>query len=339
MAHAGRWGTAAAILLLAGGVLLAALVAMRQPLWGGDYAAIWGLKARAIARSGTIGAVFRVDPDGEFSHPEYPPFWSLLLAVASLPAGRYDDLAVTPIWPLLCLSAGLSAVRLTRAAPPFRWLSGACVALLPYWRTYPGYAEGLLVVLLLAAASEAERLETEPFAAWRLATLLTLAAWTKQEGVWAALVFVLLLFGARRPRVAWLILLSVLLFAVAPWGLAVALSPVTPRRDFALAAFSLPNLSAAAHVLAGRVLPNAAWAAGGTALLALAPGTRRRRRALLAGALLYAAGLLLAFSFAHDPAWLMRWSWDRLLFVPLALLAPLLVEAAGEGLAAAEPVA
>ena len=80
---ASRLLVAAAALLLVFGVSTAAVVAMREPFALNDYTAIWGLKARALYRSGSVAALFRVDPDGAFSHPEYPPLWPLLLTVAT----------------------------------------------------------------------------------------------------------------------------------------------------------------------------------------------------------------------------------------------------------------
>ena len=83
---------ALALLLLAAGFASASFLAIRQPLSLGDYLAVWGLKARAIHFSGELSSVFRVDPAGEFSHPEYPPLWPLLLAGAARLLGRYDEL-------------------------------------------------------------------------------------------------------------------------------------------------------------------------------------------------------------------------------------------------------
>ena len=69
-----------AALLLAAGFASATLLAVRQPLSLGDYLAVWGLKARALHATGDLASAFRVDPTGEFSHPEYPLLWPALLA-------------------------------------------------------------------------------------------------------------------------------------------------------------------------------------------------------------------------------------------------------------------
>jgi hypothetical protein len=332
---ASRLLVAAAALLLAFGVCTAAVFAMREPFALNDYAAIWGLKARALYRTGSVASLFRVDPDGAFSHPEYPPLWPLVLAAASGAARRYDDLLVTPLWPALVLAASLLAVRAARSqgvAWPFALLGGAAVSLLPYWRRYPGYAEGLLIVLLLAAAGEAARAGEDSGALARLSIFLTLAAWTKPEGLVAALTAAAVFAVVRRGRAALVVCLSAVLFAALPWALAVrGLDPGNSRTDFSLGAFSASNLVAALSTLVFEAAPAAGLALAGAGLLLLSSKTLRRRRALLAWAAVYSAALLGSFAFSRfDPAWHLRWSWDRILVVPIAVLIPALAEALEE---------
>ncbi|MEO8587653.1 MAG: hypothetical protein ABI584_15915 [Acidobacteriota bacterium] len=326
---------AAAALLLVFGVWTAAVVSMREPFALNDYTAIWGLKARALYRSGSIAALFRVDPDGAFSHPEYPPLWPLLLTVATRARLPFDDLVATPLWPLLALATSLLAVRAARSwrvAWPFALLAGAAVSLLPYWRRYPGYAEGLLLVLILAAAGEAERAGEDAGATLRLSVFLTLAAWTKPEGIVAALGAAAVLAGGRRARAALVVALSALLLAALPWALVVRrLAPKAPPTDFAFSAFSPAKLVTALSALATEAAPAAGFVLAGIGLLALAPETLRRRRALLAWAAITSGALLGSFAFSRlDPAWHVRWSWDRILVVPLAVLIPVLAEALAE---------
>jgi hypothetical protein len=326
---------AAAALLLAFGVFTAAVVAMREPFALNDYTAIWGLKARALHRSGSVSALFRVDPEGAFSHPEYPPLWPVLLTVATRARLPYDDLVATPLWPLLALAASLLAVRAARAlrvAWPFALLAGAAVSLLPYWRRYPGYAEGLLLVFVLAAAGEAERAGEDAEAATRLSIFLTLAAWTKPEGLIAALVAAAILVFAKRGRAALLVCFSAVLLAAVPWALVVRrFDPGLPRTAFAFAAFSPAKLGVVLSTLVFEASPVAGLVLAGAGLFALAPETLRRRRAVLAWAAVYSGAILGSFSFTRlDPAWHVRWSWDRILVVPLAVLIPALAEALAE---------
>ena len=321
-----------ALALVLCGVLTAALFAVREPFGTNDYTAIWGLKAKALFRSGTLESFFRVDPDGTFSHPEYPPLWPITLALASAAAHRWDDLAVTPLWPALVLMASVFAVRSARAAGPFALFAGAAVSLLPYWRRYPGYAEGLLAVFVLAALAQTRGFDEEPGADVRLAIFLTLAAWTKPEGIVAALAAAVLLALSRRTRAALLVSLSAVLFAALPWALVVSrYAPTRPPTDFSFSAFSFANLPGALGAFASEAAPYAGWAAAAALLLAMAPATRRVRRAVLAWCILYSTALAGSFAFTRlDPAWHVRWSWDRLAFIPVAVLLPVLAEALAE---------
>jgi hypothetical protein len=332
---ASRFVGAAALLLLVLGVFTAGVAAMREPFALNDYAAIWGLKARALHRSGSLASLFRVDPGGAFSHPEYPPLWPLLLTVATRARLPYDDLVATPLWPLLALAASLLAVRAARStgvADPLALLAGATVSLLPYWRRYPGYAEGLLLVFVLAAAGEVERAGKDAGATARLSIFLTLAAWTKPEGLVAALVAAAVLAFARRGRAALLVCLSAVLFAALPWALVVRrLAPQPLPTAFSLSAFSFGKAVTAVAALASEAAPAAGLALATAGLLLLAPGTLRRRRALLVWAAIYATALFGSLAFSRfDPAWHVRWSWDRLLVVPIAAVIPALAEALEE---------
>ncbi len=326
--------TALVALAAAWGVFLAGLVALRQPLGATDYVAIWGLKARAISRTGELAALFRIDPAGAFSHPEYPPLWPILLALDSwVVAGRYDDLAAGLLWPLLALGAALLAARATSGPPWARGAAAAAVALLPYWRAWPGYAEGLLAVVLLAALGELPRLANSRGAPIRLALFLVLACWTKQEGAVAAALFAAGLVLAGRRREGALVAVSSVLFGIGPWLIYLAArGPGIARADFALPAFAPGKVASAVEAL-GRIalLPNIGWILGGAALLAVAPGVRSRRKGVLLGVAAFGALLLAAFAFTKlDPFWLVIWTWDRLAFLLVVVLVPLLSECVAE---------
>jgi hypothetical protein len=326
--------TALFALAAAWGVFLAGVSAVRQPLGPGDYVAIWGLKARALARSGEFVSLFRVDPAGAFSHPEYPPLWPALLASGSrLVAGRYDDLAAGLLWPILTLGAALLAARATVGPPWAKGAAAAAVALLPYWRLWPGYAEGLLAVLLLAAAGELPRIGQARMALVRLAFFLVLACWTKQEGALAAALFAAGLFLGRKRRAGALVALSCLLFSLGPWLLFLAArGPGIARADYALSAFSPAKLAVATEaVVRLALLPNLGWILCGAVLVATAPAALRRRRGFLLGAAAFAALLLAPFALTKlDPFWLVVWTWDRLAFLLVILLVPFLAECAAE---------
>ena len=326
--------------LLALGFASATFLAVRQPLSLGDYLAVWGLKARAIHATGELSAVFRVDPAGEFSHPEYPPLWPLLLAGTARIVGRYDELLLALLRPvLLALAAALTFAR-TRAPTPWRLLGAAALTFLPYFQTaaYVGYAEALLLVLVLAALLLLEGPVATPFTTAVAGLLLALAALTKQEGLVVLIVATGLLVAARRWRDAAIAGGLGLSLGVLPWSLYRASHGVTGLADFSPAAFDptkpLQALSALADVAAPGAL---AWLLGAALLLALAPAARRSRRALAAGAAALAALLLASFAFARvDVAWLVTWTWDRLALLPVAALLPVLAEAAAEPFEARE---
>ena len=332
---------AAALLLLAAGFASASFLALRQPLSLGDYLAVWGLKARAIHFSGELSSVFRVDPAGEFSHPEYPPLWPLLLAGAAKLLGRYDELLLALLRPaLLALAAALTFAR-TRAPLPARLLAAAALVLLPYFQTaaYAGYAEALLLVLVLAALLLLESARPTPFTPWAAGLLLALAALTKQEGTIVLLVAAALLFYAGRRRDAAVAGGLGLLLGVVPWTLYRAAHGVSSLSDFAPRTFGLGKpIRAVAAFGEVALLPALPWLAGAAIVLALAPGTCRARRPVLAGAAAYVALLVAAFAFARvDVAWLVTWTWDRLALLPVAALLPVFAEAAAEPFREASP--
>ncbi|MBP7677255.1 MAG: hypothetical protein KBB14_13120 [Thermoanaerobaculia bacterium] len=325
---------AAALLLLAAGFASATFLALRQPLSLGDYLAIRGLKARALHASGDLASLFRVDPAGDFSHPEYPPLWPVLLAGAARLLGRYDELLLALLRPaLLALAAALTFAR-TRAPLPARLLAAAALVLLPYFQTaaYVGYAETLLLVLVLAALLLLESARPTPFTPWAAGLLLALAALTKQEGTVVLVVATARLLHARRRRDAAVAGGLGLLLGVVPWALFRAAHGVSSLADFTPGAFAIGKpfraVAAFGEVALLSVLP---WLAGAAIVLALAPATRRARRPLLAGAAAYVALLLAAFAFARvDVGWLVSWTWDRLALLPVAALLPALAEAAAE---------
>lgn len=332
---------AAALLLLAVGFASATFLAVRQPLSLGDYLAIWGLKARALHVSGDLASLFRVDPEGAFSHPEYPPLWPVLLAGASKLFGRYDELLLALFRPaLLALAAALTFAR-TRAPLPARLFAAAALVLLPYFQTaaYAGYAEALLLVLVLAALLLLESAHPTPFTPWAAGLLLALAALTKQEGTVVLVVATALLLGAARRRDAAVVASLGFLLGVVPWALYRSAHGVSSLADFAPGAFGLGKpfqaVAAFGEVALLSALP---WLAGAAIVLALAPSTRRARRPLLAGAAAYVALLLAAFAFARvDVGWLVTWTWDRLALLPVAALLPALAEAVAEPFQEAAP--
>lgn len=329
-------------LLLGAGLALASFAALRQPLSLGDYHSIWGLKARALYRSGELASILRVDPSGEFSHPGYPLLWPLLLSGMARALGRYDELLLALLRPLLLAAAAAFAYRATRAPRPFRLGAAAGLVLLPYFQSpaYAGYAEGLLLVFVLAALGELPRLDEGLAPRLRLGLFLALAAATKNEGALLAAVAGLLLLAAKRGRAGSWALGAPLLLAVGPWALwQAAHGAPHALADHAISAFDPARAARAAAVLLEvGIAPNAGWIAGVALVLALSPAVARRRRGVLAAAALYSGALLASFAFSvPEPAWLVTWTWDRLALVPVALLLPVLAECGAAACAGGSP--
>lgn len=325
---------AAAALLLALGFASATFLAVRQPLSLGDYLAVWGLKARALHASGELSAVFRVDPAGDFSHPEYPPLWPLVLAGTAKLLGRYDELLLTLLRPLLLAAAAALTYARTRAPLPWRLLAAAALTLLPNFQTatYTGYAEALLLVFVLAALFLLESPSPTPFTPAAAGVLLALASLTKQEGVLVLLVVTGFLAAARRPRDAAIAGGLGIGLGVLPWSLYRAAHGVSGLADFGLDAFRPAQpLRALAALGEVALLPALPWILGSALLFALAPGVWRDRRTLCLGAGAFSGLILASFAFARpDVEWLVAWTWDRLALLPVAALLPALLEAAAE---------
>lgn len=320
------------VLALAG-VASCALVALGRSDWGNDYVGIWGLKAQAIERSGRLDAVFAVDRPGDFSHPEYPLLWPVVLAVLRGLAGDGRDLVAPLLFPILCGIASLLAFRATRAGLAARALAAATVALLPFYRVahLSGYAEGLLVVWLLAAVGEIDALERSAWSRVRLAAFLSAAAATKQEGLLAAAAAIGVLLVAGRLRAGVTAAAGVGLLSVAPWQVLRALHP-SPHRDFALGALDPGNLAVALGVVFTEgVLPNAALFLCAAGVLAAAPAVVRRRAGVLLAVGLFVAAILAGFLFTlHPPRYHVAYSFARWGFVATACLVPLVAEAVDE---------
>lgn len=329
-----RLATAALLTLIVLGVLQVALVSARFPWSGGDFVSSWGLRARAIYRSGDLSSIVRVDPDNLFAHPEYPLAWPLLLVAISRLSGSFDPLHFSFLWPLLCLSSSVLAKRATRAPALYGWLAGAAVALLPYYRTalYCGYAEPLLAVLVLGAISEVDVAELDRLALFRVALLLTFAAATKQEGFLLAMIVCVVLTLERKSRAAAIIAGCVLFYQLCWTLFVISLGPKRFSKDFSLSSFRPSNIvSSASFVWKAVMLPNAAWIVGIMVLVAMAPKTRSRRRGRFTVIGLYLPAVFGSMAFTHvDPVWYLGWAWDRLLLVPIVLLVPVLAECVAE---------
>ena len=312
-------------LLVLLGVAFYAVQALTEPMWSNDFIAIWGLKAKSIALTGSLPDGLRRGPD--FAHPEYPLGLPFLYAGVALLTGGWDDHALALLFPLVqaaTLAAAAGWLR-RRGAPPAGILLAAAI-LANFGPLYSAFLTGLAEVplafgLLLFGTALADALEpAAPGALRRLALAAAILAATKNEGLYlaAAGCLVGLVFGGGRRRLR-------IAAAALPTALLVHIFHLIwrgrlPLRDFDLGLFSLDRLTEALST-AARIWGPAGWAGAALVAALVVLGARRAESdGLLALLSLTAAAYLLLPAFAvRGPAWLVQTTLGRL----TAALAPL----------------
>ncbi|MEM6796237.1 MAG: hypothetical protein AAF725_19865 [Acidobacteriota bacterium] len=318
------------------GVGAAASVAAFTSAWltpglGWDGLAIWGLKAKTLADTGTLSLAAMQHPSALPSHPEYPLHVPLLGGLAGrLDAGGFDERTLPLLAALdFAAIAWILLLALARRLPGV-W-AGACAAgglLVPLaWSELAEGKADLSVALCLLAAVvafgrwlESEGAESEGWLALG-AIAAGLAAWSKQEGlVWCALLWALVLAltpaGRRRIalRAAWLSAAWAL-----PWHV-VRLLVGLGTEPFALGAGAPARLPAIAGALVREAIGLETWSllwALAAAALALLLSTAPRRRSDLLAASSLAGGILAVAGFfvasPHDLEWHLGTALSRLL--------------------------
>lgn len=296
----------------------AVLLAAAAPVGGWDFRYIWGLKARVFALAGAHDGTWLAWPGHYFSHPDYPPLWPDLLAVAALAGGEATRAAA--LWhgvgvaalAAACwwLAAGASPGRRGLAAIAGAWTPAL---MLP---AYAGYAEPLLALAAAVALGVLhQRHAANPPPPWVLAISVAALSLVKNEGTalatGVALAGVLAARGRDRAVIA-----AGLLPAIA-WH-AFRLANGIPGEPFQLSpAFfigrleELPDAFARTLRLDGVVLL-VVW---GLALLAL--GGREQHGVRIALAVWGLAALATFLGAAPDLAWRLGSSLDRVLAAPL----------------------
>lgn len=284
--------------LAAGLVVLAALAwalflfqAAAEPMWGNDFLAIWGLKAKTIFLTSSVPPRLFHDPATAFSHPEYPLLLPLALASLSALAGSWNDHALALLFPAIeaALLLGLFGFFRRRSRP----LGGAVAILLVslLFFLFQGFEVGMadiplsfaFVLLALAASDFVD--QPAGGALGRMAVAAFLACGFKQEGtlfvILAAAGLAIRSFrGIRRGKFAFLA--ALLVPAAANWAILHALRGPLADRDYDLAwlapgkiAILIPRLSAVgAAVLRSQLLALAVPAAAIAAFFLLTPRSR-----------------------------------------------------------------
>lgn len=224
----------------AAGVLLYLLRAATEPMWSNDYLAIWGLKGKTIFTTEGLPPWLRDSEIAGFSHPEYPLGLPLLFAAVSAILSRWDDHALSLLYPAIAL-ATLAVLYgwLTRRGASRRVALTACALLALFEPLYSSFLTGLAEVplaatMLLVGTALSDALDgTDPSAGRRLAVAAFLAASLKNEGLFlgaAASVVALAGPGMWRRRTA--IAATALVPALAACLLGRLASGPAPLRDF-----------------------------------------------------------------------------------------------------------
>lgn len=240
---------AAAIL----GVLLYAFRALTEPMWGGDFLAIWGLKGKSFfGAAGFVPHLFE-DAAFGFTHPEYPVGLPLLYAGIGLAVKTWDDHAMALLFPCFLAATLLVLYGFLRRRGATAVVALAATALLANFQgLYSAFLTGmaevpLALAFLLLATSLADAWDArEDGAMRRVAAASFLAAATKNEGlllIGLGLLMTWALFwkGRTRARVG-----RLSLALLAPAVLCSILHRVAfgnhPLRDFDLALLGSPEL-------------------------------------------------------------------------------------------------
>ncbi len=332
----------ALLTLTALGVAFFAVMALSEPMWSNDFQAIWGLKGKTIALTGSIPARLFHDPMTAWSHPEYPLFLPLTFAALSAALGVWDDHALALLYPVLevaLLAALYGGIKRRHSATAGALAAVLAAFLFSLFRAFSvGMAEIPLAaeVTLFSLAVLDFLEESSGAASFRLAISGFLCAATKQEGA----LFVLLVaawsafFGLRTRRAARIRFLTVTVGPVAVHQILLfALRGAIADRDYDLSFLRpsrwpllLPRAAAVAEkVLRDEVVPNALPLVALVAFVALArPAGRSRALALLGPPLLAQATIYCCVCTlsSFDPAWQVSFV-PRLLraLFPVALLA------------------
>jgi hypothetical protein len=328
------WGAAALA-----GVLLYAFHALTEPMWAGDYLAIWGLKGKSFfGAAGSVRHLFE-DPAFGFSHPEYPVGLPLLYAGLASLAGRWDDHAMALLFPCFLGATLLVLYGFLRRRGASAAVALAATALLASFQgLYSAFLTGmaevpLALAFLLLATSLADAWDARSDGALRrVAAASFIAAATKNEGLLLVGLGLLLTWAlawkGRTPARAGRLTLALLVPAVLSAAFHRLAFGSHPVRDFDLALLGSPELPA--RVWEGlsaffSLYVRPQWA--GLLLLAgllgagrSVPAANRMLAMCAAAVVIYLALPALA---VQGPEWLVTWSLGR----TVAALAPVVAAA------------
>jgi len=301
--------------------------ATAAPMWELDFIDNWGLKGRVFWQARGFVWEFLTNPFYRWSHQDYPPLVPLVFNMFSLVAGQWEDRWIG-LYYVAVAAALLMVIRslLTEEIGAFRaaaaTLALTCVIASPW----PGLADGPLVAYATTALLLIRRaLQTKCDARITgAAVLLGFAALTKNEGMSLVLSTALALAiagGWRRALRLWPAAVM-----AAPWILARARfqlgTDLATGSVFERALDHLREPQVYLHYLV-RYSPGQPVLWLGIALGILA-GIRSvpRERLLLVTAVMQIVFYLAAYLVTPlDVEFHIRWSWDRLVWHVIPMLA------------------
>ncbi|MFN2387622.1 MAG: hypothetical protein ABR576_15305 [Thermoanaerobaculia bacterium] len=323
------WGVAAVL-----GVLLYAFHALTEPMWAGDYLAIWGLKGKAFfGASEGVPHLFE-NPAFGFTHPEYPVGLPLLYAGLASLARRWDDHAMALLFPCFLAATLLVLYGFLRRRGASAAVALAAAALLANFQgLYSAFLTGMAEVplafaFLLLATSLADAWDARSDGAMRrVAAASSIAAATKNEGLLLVVLGLLMTWalawkGRTRARAG-----RLSLALVVPAALSAIVHRMVlgnhPLRDFDLALLGSPELPARlweglSAFFTLYVLPQWAGLLLLAGLLLAGRSVPAGNRLLLLCAAAVAVYVALPALAVQGPEWLVTWSVGR----TIAALAP-----------------
>lgn len=293
------------------------LYATLAPVWGWDFWAIWGLKARVFLGTGSIDWIFLTSRWNAFVHPDYPLLLPLNYVYAGLTAGGWSDrwLGVESVAfavALLLIIRQHAAAETSPAAAATITFTAACFAC----NAFIGLAEGPLIAFGTAAVLFARRAfhGDSPDAMRHAALLAGCAGLCKNEGLALLVAIAIALAAFRRTLLGRLWPAAAVL---APWLILKALFAL--GSDFAEGSVPARVLERLTHPIAlisalARELPDERmWLLMVSAFAVIAPRFLKRERFILtvvAVQVVFYVGAYLATP--HELVWHVATSWPRL---------------------------
>jgi hypothetical protein len=158
----------------------------QNPIWQGDFWAVWGVKGRVFLEANRIDWNFLTAPDNHYAHPHYAPLFPLMLDALALIIGHWWEHAAAVV--SIGLAAALLLILRDRflhdlGSPLGAAMATVAIANLPLTK-WIGLADSIVLVFATAAVLLLrEALPANDNRMFHLgAVILGLAAMIKTEG-------------------------------------------------------------------------------------------------------------------------------------------------------------